>query len=206
MAKLYFYYAAMNAGKSTMLLQNNYNYLERGLVPLLFLPEVVAKGVSKITSRIGIEAPAVLFDRDFDFFDYVRGCLDVSGQYLHCIMVDEVQFLTRTQVEGLARAVDVFDIVVEAYGLRTDFQGELFEGSRCLLALADELVELKTVCHCGEKAIMNMRTDAGGNKLVLGPQVQIGGNDMYISTCRKHFMEGRTLPFFRVKHGEVKVD
>jgi thymidine kinase len=139
-------------------------------------------GQGIITSRIGLSKQAVTFDRDFDFFSYVKGAKSAA-----CVLVDEAQFLTKTQVDQLGDVVDVLNIPVLTYGLRTDFQGNTFEGSERLLAIADILIELKTVCHCGRKATMNMRIDAQGNKVTTGKQIEIGGNDRYISVCRKHF-------------------
>ena len=188
MAKLYFYFAAMNAGKSTTLLQSSFNYQERGMETMLFTAAIddrYAAGV--ITSRIGVEAEANLFDAATD----IRSAVEAEHRRrpLSCVLVDEAQFLSRAQVLQLAGICDQMDIPVLAYGLRTDFQGNLFEGSAHLLALADKLVELKAICECGRKATMNLRTDAEGRPVREGEQTQIGGNERYVALCRKHFME-----------------
>jgi len=183
MASLYFYYAAMNAGKTTSLLQTDHNYHERGMDTVLFVNSIDTRhGKGIIQSRIGISKSAMTYDRDFDFFRYVKGAKNLS-----CVLVDEAQFLTRKQVDQLGDITDFLNIPVLAYGLRTDFQGNCFEGSERLLAIADILVELKTVCFCGKKAVMNMRVDSNGNKITEGAQIEIGGNERYISVCRKHF-------------------
>lgn len=192
MAKLYFYYSTMNAGKSTILLQSNYNYQERGMDTVLYAPSIDDRyGIVKITSRIGLSADARIVEKDFDLF------ADVAKQYANnkkiaCILIDEAQFLTKLQVQQLCRIVDELNLPVLAYGLRTDFKAEPFEGSLYLLALADNIVEIKTVCHCGRKATMIMRLDAQGNRVLDGPQIQIGGNDMYVATCRQHYNSGVT--------------
>jgi thymidine kinase len=186
MACLYFYYSAMNAGKTTSLLQTDHNYRERGMQTLLFTYALDTRyGPGVITSRIGLQKQAITFDSNFDFFCYIKGAKKVA-----CVLVDEAQFLTKNQVDQLAEVVDILNIPVLTYGLRTDFQGNDFEGSQRLLAIADILVELKTICHCGKKATMNMRVDAKGNKLSHGEQIEIGGNEMYVSVCRKHFKSG----------------
>jgi thymidine kinase len=190
MAKLYFYYSAMNAGKTTTLLQSSYNYHERGMDTLLFTPLIddrVAAG--KIASRIGLAKDAIPFDRSFNFFDYVQ---DVKANLpkLKCILIDEAQFMSKEQVKQVAHVVDQLKLPVLTYGLRTDFLGETFEGSHHLLALADELTEIKTICHCGSKAIMNARLDGNGTMVREGEQIHIGGNDRYIALCRKHYMTG----------------
>ncbi|MBF0277586.1 MAG: thymidine kinase [SAR324 cluster bacterium] len=188
MAKLYFYYSSMNAGKSTALLQSSYNYFERGMNTLIFVPKLDNRyGVGKVKSRIGIEANATIFDENDDLFEMVNEKLESTP--LHCILVDEAQFLNKKQVFELGEVVDRLDIPVLAYGLRTDFQGELFPGSLYLLAWADNLKEIKTICHCGSKATMVVRVDEKGNPVREGAQVVIGGNDQYISMCRKHFKE-----------------
>lgn len=187
MAKLFFYYAAMNAGKSTVLLQSSHNYRERGMQTLLFTPAIDTRyqqGV--IQSRIGLSEQAIAFGADADLYKEVSNHLD-EGQSYACVLIDEAQFLTRQQVHQLTEISDKLAIPVLAYGLRTDFRAELFEGSQYLLAWADELVELKTICHCGRKAIMNMRINARGEAVSEGEQVLIGGNDAYVSTCRLHF-------------------
>lgn len=187
MAKLYFYYSAMNAGKSTVLLQSAYNYNERGMDTLLFTPKIdVRYGEGKIHSRIGLHADAVSFDSTFDLYEYARVSKQNNAN-LACILVDEAQFLNKAQVHQLTEIVDKLNIPVLAYGLRSDFRGEPFEGSLYLLILADNLVEIKTICHCGRKAIMNTRIDAEGNVVRTGEQVQIGGNESYIAMCRLHF-------------------
>jgi thymidine kinase len=191
MAKLYFYYSAMNAGKSTMLLQSSYNYRERGMDTLLFSPTIDTRfGVGKIASRIGLDTPAVNFDAQFNFYRYVRDAIKKPDHKIQCILVDEAQFLTKKQVKQLKYITDHLSLPILAYGLRTDYMGEPFEGSRYLLAWAETLVEIKTVCHCGRKATMNLRIDEHGEPIRTGKQVDIGGNDKYIATCYKHFVEG----------------
>ncbi len=188
MAKLYFYYSSMNAGKSTALLQSSYNYKERGMNTLVLAPQLDDRfGVGKVTSRIGIETDALTFHADTDLFALIRSCNDEEA--LHCVLIDEAQFLTREQVFALGEVTDKLNIPVLAYGLRTDFQGEPFEGSKYLLAWADNLKELKAICHCGSKATMVVRLDVDGNAVTEGSQVEIGGNDRYVSMCRKHFRE-----------------
>jgi thymidine kinase len=189
MAKLYFYYSTMNAGKSTVLLQSNYNYHERGMKTVLFTPVIDTRyGVGKIHSRIGLHAEAIPFDTDFNLFDHTA-ILKAKVTNLKCVLVDEAQFLNKTQVMQLAQIVDELDIPVLAYGLRTDFLGEPFEGSLYLLALADNVVEIKTICHCGRKATMNMRVDEQNKPVRSGAQIEIGGNERYVATCRRHFYE-----------------
>jgi len=188
MAKLYFYYSAMNAGKSTNLLQSSHNYRERGMNTLLLTPEIDHRaGIGKIASRIGLEAGARTFRRDDDLHALVEASGDDPA--IACVLIDEAQFLTRPQVEQLAQVSDDLDIPVLCYGLRTDFQGNLFPGSAALLGWADNLTELKTICHCGCKATMNLRTDEKGNAIKEGSQVEIGGNERYVAMCRKHFRE-----------------
>ena len=188
MAKLYFYYSAMNAGKSTTLLQSSFNYRERGMNTLLFAAAIDDRfGEPRITSRIGLESDAELFKSTTDLFQVVANY--IKSRPLHCIFVDEAQFLNKDQVFQLAAVVDSLKIPVLCYGLRTDFQANLFEGSKWLLALADELSELKTICTCGKKASMNLRIDQNGNPVKDGQSIEIGGNDRYIALCRKHFME-----------------
>ncbi|KQU61680.1 thymidine kinase [Sphingomonas sp. Leaf339] len=188
MAKLYFYYASMNAGKSTNLLQADFNYRERGMATMLFtaaLDDRYAPGT--IASRIGLSAPATMFDGETDL---ERCVLDRhAADTLSCVLVDEAQFLSPVQVDQLARICDRIGIPVLAYGLRTDFRGALFPGSARLLALADELTEIKSVCVCGRKATMNLRVDADGQALAEGCQTEIGGNDRYVALCRRHFSE-----------------
>ena len=186
MAQLYFYYSAMNAGKSTSLLQSAYNYRERGMHSLIYTAAFDDRyGVGKVTSRIGLQADAKLYCNDDNMFDAIKA--DNDTQKLDCVFIDEAQFLTKAQVRQLVEVVDELDIPVLAYGLRTDFLGEIFEGSLYLLAWADKLFELKTVCHCGRKANFVVRLDEAGNAVRGGAQVQIGGNDKYESMCRKHF-------------------
>lgn len=188
MAKLYFYYSAMNAGKSTSLLQSSYNYQERGMRTFLLTPEIDSRfAVGKITSRIGLEADAATFNGTTNLFDLVS--TEHNNEPLGCVMVDEAQFLSREQVIQLSKISDECNIPVLAYGLRTDFMGEPFEGSKYLLAWADNLKELKAICHCGRKATMVLRVDEAGNVASEGAQVEIGGNDRYVSVCRKHFFQ-----------------
>ena len=188
MAKLYFYYASMNAGKSTNLLQADFNYRERGMETMLYTAAVDDRaGSGVIASRIGVALPANSYAPETDIRCEVEA--ELKKRHLHCILLDEAQFLTRVQVLQLASICDELDIPVLAYGLRTDFQGILFEGSANLLALADVLVELKAVCECGRKATMNLRVDQEGRAVKRGAQTQIGGNDHYVAMCRRHFME-----------------
>jgi thymidine kinase len=188
MAQLYFYYSAMNAGKSTSLLQSAYNYRERGMHSIIYTAGLDDRyGIGKVTSRIGLQADAKLYSKDDDLFASIKQ--DEQERPLDCIFIDEAQFLTKEQVRQLVEVVDELDVPVLAYGLRTDFLGETFEGSHYLLAWADKLFELKTVCHCGRKANFVVRLDEQGNAVTGGDQVQIGGNDTYESMCRKHFKE-----------------
>lgn len=188
MAKLYFYYSAMNAGKTTTLLQSSYNYRERGMQTLLLAPRLDDRyKVGQITSRIGLKADAETFHQTSDLFDIVRDACRETGE-IHCVMVDEAQFLTRDQVQQLGRVCDELNIPVLTFGLRTDFRGEPFEGSQYLLAWADNLKEIKAICKCGRKATMVVRVDEHGNVVTDGDRVAIGGNDRYVSMCRKHFM------------------
>jgi len=192
MAKLYFYYSAMNAGKSTTLLQSNYNYRERGMHTLLLTPRLDDRyGVGRISSRIGLQSEAYSYQKTDNLFDYVLSEIKQTSLTYSCILLDESQFLTKQQVLQLTKICDELSIPVLAYGIRSDYLGELFEGSKYLLGLADELVEIKTVCHCGSKATMNMRIDALGNAVRHGEQIHIGGNESYIATCRKHFYLGQ---------------
>ncbi len=188
MAKLYFYYASMNAGKSTNLLQADFNYRERGMATMLFTAAVDDRfAPGTITSRIGLTAAATPFDTTTD----IAAC--VADRHardpLACVLVDEAQFLTEAQVGQLATICDTMAIPVLAYGLRTDFQGRLFAGAARLLATADSLVEIKSVCVCGRKATMNLRVDAAGRAIAEGRQTEIGGNDRYVALCRRHFTE-----------------
>jgi thymidine kinase len=188
MAKLYFYYSAMNAGKTTLLLQSAHNYRERGMQPLLFTPALDDRhGPGRIRSRVGLEAEAIVFGGGDDLFALVRR--ELEGQNVHCVLVDEAQFLTRDQVFQLTEVVDRLGIPALCFGLRTDFQGELFEGSRYLLAWADQLEEIKTICHTGRKATMVVRVDAEGYAIREGSQVEIGGNERYVSVSRKAFKD-----------------
>lgn len=187
MAKLYFYYSAMNAGKSTILLQSSYNYRERGMATVLFKPAIDTRyGPDRIHSRIGLSHDAVVFDPHLDLFDYTA-TLKAKQENLKCVLVDEAQFLKKEQVKQLSKIVDEMNIPVLAYGLRTDFLGEPFEGSLYLLTWADNLIEIKTICHCGRKATMNLRIDAKNQPVKSGAQVEIGGNERYVATCREHF-------------------
>jgi thymidine kinase len=189
MAKLYFYYASMNAGKSTVLLQADFNYRERGMRTMLFTAGLDNRfGDKVITSRIGLSAPACPYASDTDIRAKVEA--EHARARLSCVLVDEAQFLSRAQVLQLAGICDEMDIPVLAYGLRTDFKGNLFEGSAGLLALADTLTEIKAICGCGRKATMNLRVDPSGGAVTEGAQTEIGGNERYIALCRRHFMAG----------------
>jgi len=188
MAQMYFYYSAMNAGKSTTLLQSSFNYRERGMNPAIFTAAFDDRyGVGKVSSRIGLQSDAHLYGAETDLYQEIEKLN--AEEKLHCILVDESQFLTKVQVYQLSEVVDKLNIPVLCYGLRTDFLGELFEGSKYLLSWADKLIELKTICHCGRKANMVIRTDAEGNPISEGDQVAIGGNDCYVSVCRQHYKE-----------------
>jgi thymidine kinase len=196
MAKLYFYYAAMNAGKSTTLIQADFNYRERGMETMLWTAAHDDRsGVGTIGSRVALSAPANTFDENVDLFAAVGDELKKRG--LDCILVDEAQFLTQRHVLQLCEVADHLDIPVLCYGLRTDFQAKLFPGSAALLALADSMIELKAVCECGRKATMNLRVDVGGHAVARGAQTEIGGNDRYIALCRRHFFE-------RLREGEAR--
>ena len=188
MAKLYFHFSTMNAGKSTVLLQAAYNYRERGMVPYLLTARFDDRaGAGQIASRIGIEAEADMFSTSDDLFVRLRDRLEQGP--VACVFIDEAQFLSEDQVWQLARAVDDLGLPVMCYGLRVDFQGKLFPGSATLLALADEMREVRTICHCGKKATMVVRQDAEGNVLKDGAQIQVGGNESYVSLCRRHWRE-----------------
>jgi len=188
MAKLYFYYAAMNAGKSTTLLQADFNYRERGMHTMLWTAAHDDRaGTGRISSRLEIGADAHAYHPDTDLFAAVAE--EVAKGPLHCVLFDEAQFLTLKQVLQLCRLADERNLPVLCYGLRTDFVGALFPGSAALLALADALVELKAVCECGRKATMNLRVDGNGRAVTRGEQTEIGGNDRYIAMCRRHFFE-----------------
>jgi thymidine kinase len=187
MAKLYFYYSAMNAGKTTTLLQSAHNYSERGMRVAILTPKLDHRaGSGVVASRIGLSAEAIAFDRDVDLQRLVGDDIERHGR-LDCVLVDEAQFLSRAQVWQLSEVVDNLRIPVLCYGLRTDFRGELFEGSQYLLAWADELTEIKTICHSGKKATMTVRVDAQGHAVQDGPQVEIGGNERYVSVSRAEF-------------------
>ena len=196
MAKLYFYYAAMNAGKSTTLLQADFNYRERGMETMLWTAAHDDRsGSGRIGSRLGLAIDARPFSPDEDLFEAVGE--EMKRRKVDCVLVDEAQFLTRTHVLQLCRVSDHVGVPVLCYGLRTDFQGNLFEGSAALLALADALVELKAVCECGRKATMNLRVDEQGFAVAAGAQTEIGGNDRYVALCRRHFFE-------RLEEGEAR--
>jgi thymidine kinase len=188
MAKLYFHYSTMNAGKSTVLLQAAHNYVERGMSPYLMTAQFDNRaGDGRIASRIGIGQAADTFSQAEDLFKKIAARLDAGP--CACIFIDEAQFLSADQVWQLARAVDDLGVPIMCYGLRVDFQGQLFPGSATLLALADEMREVRTICHCGKKATMVVRRDAGGRTIKEGAQVQIGGNETYVSLCRRHWRE-----------------
>ncbi|CUH07290.1 Thymidine kinase [Jannaschia seosinensis] len=188
MAKLHFSYSTMNAGKSTLLLQASYNYIERGMQTYLLTANFdVRAGKGRIASRIGIEAEADTYAATSDLYDMIARRLETGP--CACVLVDEAQWLSREQVWQLARAVDDLGVPVMAYGLRVDFRGELFPGSAALLALADEMREVRTICHCGRKATMVTRVDAAGRAVTEGAQVEVGGNDRYVSLCRVHYRE-----------------
>lgn len=188
MASLYFTYSAMNAGKSTSLLQVAHNYEERGQKVLLLTPALDTRGgVGKIHSRLGIHREALTFTQKTDLFKLVSDQL--SAGPLDCVLLDEAQFLREVQVWALARVADVLNVPVMCYGIRTDAFGQAFEGSAAMLAIADKLVEMKTICHCGRKATMSLRVDAAGKAVGSGEQIAIGGNDRYVSCCRKHWLQ-----------------
>ena len=196
MAKLYFYYAAMNAGKSTTLLQADFNYRERGMQTMLWTAAFDDRaGAGRIVSRLEIGADAQRYDFTTDLFEAVAE--ELKRRPVDCVLIDEAQFLTRNHVLQLCRLADEVDVPVLCYGLRTDFQGNLFDGSAALLALADALVELKAVCVCGRKATMNLRVDEQGFAVAAGASIEIGGNDRYVALCRRHFFE-------RLKEGEAR--
>jgi thymidine kinase len=198
MAKLYFYYSAMNAGKTTTLLQSAYNYAERGMRALVMTPRLDRRaGEGVVASRIGLKSRAMIFDGDDDLLLKVKAVIEAQGK-VDCVLVDEAQFLSKSQVWQLSDVVDKLNIPVLAYGLRTDFRGELFEGSRHLLALADNLVEIKTICHTGKKATMVVRVDEQGRAVTDGPQVEIGGNERYVSVSRAEFK--------KIMAGEGRID
>jgi len=209
MAKLFFNYSSMNAGKTTILLQSAHNYRERGLTPLLFTPKLDDRfGEGWIKSRIGLQARATIFTSDDDLYEITRANLE--DRNIHCVLVDEAQFLNRQQVYQLSEIVDRLNIPVLCFGLRTDFQGELFEGSKYLLAWADQLTEIKTICHTGKKANMVVRVDDEGYALKEGAQVEIGGNERYVSVSRaefkKVFIGGERIKFIEPVAGETEND
>tara|TARA_B100000686_G_scaffold83165_1_gene89948 strand:- start:696 stop:1280 length:585 start_codon:yes stop_codon:yes gene_type:complete len=186
MAKFYFSYSAMNAGKSTVLLQASHNYGERGMQTMLFTAKLDNRSsVGNITSRIGLSEKALTFENKDNLFNLVEK--GNQKEKISCVFIDEAQFLTSNQVWELSEVVEKLNIPVMCYGLRTDFQGNLFEGSARLLAIADELKEIKTICHCGKKAIMVVRLDSDGKVIKEGAQIEIGGNEKYVSLCRKHW-------------------
>ena len=188
MAKLHFFYSTMNAGKSTALLQSNHNYIESNLKTLLFIPEELkVNSESKIISRIGLDAKAIVANKEYNFFLEIK---NNNPKDISCVFVDEAQFLSKKQVQSLGQVADELNIPVMCYGIRTDFQGKLFEGSKALLAVADNLKELKTICSlCNKKATMVVRLDKNGKVVTSGEKVLIGGNDIYKTVCRKHFRE-----------------
>ncbi len=189
MAKLYFYYSAMNAGKSTTLLQSAYNYEERGMRVLIFAPSLDNRfGKAAVHSRIGLTQEVSGFDKETNFFEQGRLQKELL-ETLTCILIDEAHFLNKEQVKQLTKITTELRLPVLCYGLRSDFKGEPFEGSSYLLAWAEELSEIKTICHCGKKATMNLRIDATGVPVEEGDQIQIGGNESYISTCMHHFRD-----------------
>ena len=188
MAKLYFNYSSMNAGKSTMLLQANHNYQERGMSTIIYTSSVDDRyGKKEIVSRIGLKAESNIFSSDTNIYEEIISFKKDKG--VDCVLIDEAQFLSKDQVAQLGQIVDDLDIPVLTFGIRTDFKGNLFEGSEYLLAWADNLKEIKTVCHCGRKATMVLRLDKNGNVIEEGDQIEVGGNEKYVSICRKHFYE-----------------
>ena len=188
MAKLYFNYSSMNAGKSTMLLQANHNYQERGMSTIIYTSSVDDRyGKKEIVSRIGLKAESNIFSDNTNIYKEVIN-FNKSNR-VDCVLIDEAQFLNKDQVAQLGQIVDSLDIPVLTFGIRTDFKGNLFEGSEYLLAWADNLKEIKTVCHCGRKATMVLRLDKNGNVIDEGDQIEVGGNEKYVSICRKHFYE-----------------
>ena len=198
MAKLYFYYSAMNAGKSTTLLQSAHNYRERGMRVVILTPKLDHRaGSGTVASRIGLSEQGVGFDRDTDLERWIEADIAAHGR-LDCVLVDEAQFLSKAQVWQLSEVVDRLRVPVLCYGLRTDFRGELFEGSQYLLAWADELSEIKTICHSGSKATMTVRVDEHGRAVQDGPQVEIGGNERYVSVSRAEYK--------KISRGEGRID
>lgn len=192
MAQLYFYYSSMNAGKSTHLLQSSYNYNERGLSTTLYTAQIDDRYTQgKIVSRLGINADACLFNSNTNLLDEIRTTF--AEQSIDCVLIDEAQFLTKEQVKQLTDVVDELNIPVLAYGIRTDFLGQTFTGSAALLAWADKLIELKTICHCGRKANFVIRLNSDGKAAIDGEQVEVGGNERYQALCRKHFKNSLPL-------------
>ena len=188
MAKLYFNYSSMNADKSTMLLQANHNYIERGMNPRIYTSDLDSRfGKGEIVSRIGLRAKSNIFTSKTDIYKDILNFR--KNSIVDCVLIDEAQFLTQIQVSQLGMVVDELDIPVLTFGIRTDFQGNLFEGSKYLLAWADNLKEIKTVCHCGRKATMVLRLNANGEVVSDVTQIEIGGEEKYVSVCRKHFIE-----------------
>ncbi len=197
MAQLYFYYSTMNAGKSTSLLQSAYNYEERGMNTLVYTAAIDDRDKEgHVSSRVGLHREAELFKQETNLFAEVQ--TQLKSQTLSCVLLDESQFLTKEQVKQLCRVVDELKLPVLCYGIRTDFLGELFQGSQYLLAWADKLIELKTICRCGKKATMVVRHDDSGRVLSQGAQIEVGGNEKYLSFCRKHFNEA-------MASGDIKV-
>ena len=193
MAKLYFHYSSMNAGKSTALLQANHNYGERGMSTVLFTAKLDDRdGVGLIRSRIGIDHGALVFADGDDLLEIVRE--EMGRRSVDCVLIDEAQFLSKAQVHQLTKVVDEQNVPVLAYGIRTDFLGETFEGSKYLMAWADEIKEIKAICHCGKKATMNARIDSSGRMETEGNQIEIGGNERYVSLCRSCFSKADTGP------------
>ncbi|WP_144394770.1 thymidine kinase [Pleionea sediminis] len=199
MAQLYFYYSSMNAGKSTYLLQSSFNYRERGMTTAIYSPEIDNRyGKNLVASRTGLSEEAYPFNQAFSFLNHLKG---LSHQ-VDCVLVDEAQFLSRKQVYELTEIVDNLNIPVLTFGIRTDFKADTFEGSEALLAWADKLIELKTICHCGKKANFIAKVDASGKPVTQGAQIEIGGNERYISLCRKHYKE---LTSFKLELGDKEV-
>lgn len=188
MAKVYFHYGSMSSGKSAFLLTSAYNYKERGMGTLILKPMVDTRdSPGEVVSRVGLRQEANIITPDMDIFEFFKYANSVKD--IHCVYVDEAQFLKQENIMQLCKIADLYDVPVMCYGLRTDFRGELFEGSKYLLAIADKLEELKGVCHCGKKATMVARVDEEGNAVTDGNQVEVGGNDRYVSLCRKHWCE-----------------
>jgi thymidine kinase len=196
MSSLYFKYAAMNSGKSTQLLQVHYNYFERGMKAVAFTANIDDRyGRGKITARIGLDLPAAVYTKNTDIFQTVKD----DYEDVHVVLIDEAQFMTEDQAFQAAKIVDELNIPVMAYGLKTDFMGKLFEGSEALLRLADNIEEIKTICWCGRKATQTARVDAEGRVVREGDQISIGGNDQYVSLCRKHYMKGVSKPMLEAE-------